>query len=170
MTLPLCDFLNHSENAYLIICGSITQSLKVCVLFHIYNYQCLLDLKDGCSLNDIKLYIPTKTYLDKREIVLRRFHNTYENYMEIEKRLISLRFERVKDIDMIEFYRTLSSHHEVCTSCNVDWYITLFDDGEIDGFVSGEDPRANMEYEQEMKKMKEYCSKMKSSKKIKWLS
>ena len=35
MTFPLCTFLNHSENTCLIIHGSITQSLKVYVLFHI---------------------------------------------------------------------------------------------------------------------------------------
>ena len=41
MPLPLCTFLNHSENACLIICGLITQSLKF-MFYFIYEIKFIL--------------------------------------------------------------------------------------------------------------------------------
>lgn len=122
----------------------------------IYNYQCLLDLREGASLNDISLYIPQSRYLDERDQILRRERNTYDNYREIEKRLISLRFFRTRKENIFEFYQRLAEHREILTCCNTDWYITLFDDETIDGFIHSTDDRAQIEYEQELEKIEQY--------------
>lgn len=128
----------------------------------IYNYQCLLDISKGKSLNDIKLYIPSIRYYDKREQVLRREKNKYTSdntYMEIEKRLIyfrEIRFFKMDDTERLSFYEKLLSHNEVYTACNKDWYITLFDDGVIDGFLLNDDERAKVEYGQEFANIKSY--------------
>ena len=121
----------------------------------IYNYQCLLDVSEGKNLGDIKLYVPSIRYLDKRETVLRRYNGTYDlNYREIEKRLISLRFRRSHKEGNFEFYNTLLKHREVYTSCNIDWYITLFEDGTIDSFVDETDDRAMEEYNFELQNVR----------------
>lgn len=126
----------------------------------IYNYQCLLDLYDGRSLSDIKLYIPSIKYLDKRDSVLRRYNSIYDNnYREIEKRLIALRFLRSQKEGNYQFYNKLSNHREVYTCCNKDWYITLFDDGTTDGFVANIDERAKEEYDLELAKIQQYILK-----------
>ena len=131
----------------------------------IYNYQCLLDISEGKSLQDIKLYIPSVRYLDKRDSVLRRKKNVYDNnYREIEKRLIALRFLRMKRDGNFDFYEKLSNHKELYTCCNKDWYITLFDDGTIDGFVSDGDERAQEEYNSELDRIQEYILKNKGRK------
>lgn len=135
----------------------------------IYNYQCLMDLKESCSLRDIKLYEPQVSYLDDREQIMRRQKSDYNNHLEIEKRLIALRFLRTRSEDIFAFYHRLSEHTELLTSCNTDWYITLFDDGTIDGFICSDDSRAQDEYEQEMNRIKEYLSKRKMNIKVKWL-
>lgn len=131
----------------------------------IYNYQCLLDLYDRRNLSDIKLYVPSIRYLDKRESVLRRYNSIYDNnYMEIEKRLISLRFLRSQKEGNYQFYNKLSNHRELYTCCNKDWYITLFDDETIDGFVVENDERAKEEYDLELEKIKQYILKNSSKK------
>lgn len=128
----------------------------------IYNYQCLLDISNGKNLSDIKLYTPNIRYYDKREQVLRRIKGKYTSdntYMEIEKRLIYFRgiqFFKMDDIERLSFYENLLSHNEVYTACNKDWYITLFDDGQIDGFLLNDDERAKVEYEQELTNIKSY--------------
>ena len=102
----------------------------------IYNYQCLFDLYNGRSLKDIILYVPSFRYCDEREEILRRYNGVYDsNYRKIEKRLIALRFARSQKEESFEFYHTLFEHKEIYTCCNNDWYITLFDNGYIDGFV-----------------------------------
>ena len=117
----------------------------------IYNYQCLLDLYDGKTINDIRLYVPSKRYFDEREEILSRYNGVYDlNYREIEKRLIALRFVRSQREGSFEFYHTLFDHKEVYTCCNNDWYITLFDDGHIDSFVDDTDDRAVLEYRYEL--------------------
>lgn len=128
----------------------------------IYNYQCLLDISEGKSLNDIKIYIPSIRYLDKREDILRRIKGEYTSdntYMEIEKRLIyfrGLRFFKMDNIEKYSLYEKLLSHNEVYTVCNKDWYITLFDDGEIDGFLLDYDERAKEEYDGELANIRCY--------------
>ena len=133
----------------------------------IYNYQCLLDISEGKSLSDIKLYVPSVRYLDKRELVLERYNSVYSgidnNYREIEKRLIALRYLRSKKEGNFEFYLRLSNFKEIYTCCNRDWYLTLFDDGTIDGFVVDDDERAREEYERALKNI--YTNKLGNMKK-----
>lgn len=126
----------------------------------IYNYQCLLDLCDGKSLSDMKLYIPSVRYFDKRERVLSRFNHGYnEDYMEIEKRLISLRSLRFQEEKNYNFYLKLNSLNEAYVACNKDFYIILFEDGTIDGYIYGDDERARLEYDIEYEKIQHYILK-----------
>ena len=126
----------------------------------IYNYQCLLDLCEGKSLNDIKLYTPSVRYFDKRDCVLSRVNHGYnDDYMEIEKRLISLRFLRFQDEKNYDFYEKLNNSNEIYVCCNRDFYIILFEDGTIDGYIYGNDERAKLEYDIEYKKIQEYILK-----------
>lgn len=119
----------------------------------IYNYQCLLDIKEGCSLYDIKLYIPEFRYYDKRDKILYRMKGDYNNYMEIEKRLIAQRFWRMKQEGSFDFYQRMYNHNEIYTCCNKDWYITLYDDMEIDSFIIDGNEIARCEYDNEMDKI-----------------
>lgn len=134
----------------------------------IYNYQCLLDISKGKSLNDIKLYIPSIRYYDKREQVLRRIKGKYTSdntYMEIEKRLIyfrGIRFLKMNDMERLSLYENLLSHNEIYTCCNKDWYITLFDDGEVDGFIVDDDERAKEEYMEELSRIQSFLTKKRS--------
>lgn len=118
----------------------------------ISNYQCLLDIAPGKTISDIKLYIPENRYYDRREPVL----TTNNNYFDprIEKRIISLRFQRSQTSEGFTFYQEMAKHREKQTTCNKDWYITLFTDGTIDSFLSDtKDPRAKEEYQQELVKI-----------------
>lgn len=122
------------------------------------NYQCLLDITKGKSLQDIKLYEPTMRYFDRRSPILRRtcnMRNLDDDYMEVEKRLISLRFLRVQNTMGFEFYQNLLKHKELYSCCNRDWYITLFDDGTIDSFILTNDERAKAEYDSELEKIQQ---------------
>ena len=85
------------------------------------------------------------------------------NYREIEKRLIALRYLRSKKEGNFEFYLRLSNFKEIYTCCNRDWYLTLFDDGTIDGFVVDDDERAREEYERALKNI--YTNKLGNMKK-----
>ncbi|MBE6154813.1 MAG: hypothetical protein E7163_04505 [Firmicutes bacterium] len=125
----------------------------------IYNYQCLLDISEGKSLEDIRLYIPEVIYYDKREPILRRKKNSYDNYMEIEKRLMTLRYYRSQKEKSFHFYLTLTNRKEIYTTCNKDWYITLFDDGTIDSFILEYDERAKEEYDGELIKIQQLILK-----------
>ena len=130
----------------------------------IYNYQCLLDLKEGKTLNDIKLYTPSVRYLDEREEILRRTNDlgiVDNNYREIEKRLRALRFLKMQREGNANFYKKLLQQEEIYTACNKDWYITLFDDGTIDSFISEDDERANAEYNKEIDTIQGKISKRK---------
>ena len=130
----------------------------------IYNYQCLLDLKEGRTLNDIKIYTPSVRYFDEREEILRRTNNlgiVDNNYREIEKRLRALRFLKMQREGNANFYKKLLQQEEIYTACNKDWYITLFDDGTIDIFISEDDERANAEYNKEIDTIQEKISKRK---------
>lgn len=131
----------------------------------IYNYQCLLDLKEGKTTKDIKLYTPETRYYDEREPILRRLRHNYDesdDYMEIEKRLIALRFSRMQESHNFTFYQTLTEHNELYTCCNKDWYITLFDDGTVDSFITDTtNEKASTEYNQELAKVYQKVQKPK---------
>ncbi len=116
----------------------------------ISNYQCLLDLAPTKSIYDIKPFIPTQRYFDAREEILSR-KNNYPN-QEIERRLIALRYQRCQTEEGFSFYHEISNHREYETTCNKDWYVTLFTDGEIDSFITNtDDERAHREYQNQLK-------------------
>lgn len=128
----------------------------------IYNYQCLLDISEGKNLYDIKLYVPSVRYFDKREPVLRRTNKVCvkdSNYIEIEKRLRTLRFIRIKKDGNYDFYKNLLQLSELYVSCNKDWYIILFYNGTIDSFVCSEDERAIEEFNKELVSVQEISRK-----------
>ena len=104
------------------------------------------------NISDIKLYIPEQWYFDEREQIL----TTHNNYFDpkVEKRMISLRFQRSQTEEGFSFYRELANRRELQTICNKDWYITLFTDGTIDSFLSNtKDPRAKEEFQSELAKV-----------------
>ena len=119
------------------------------------NYQCLLDLANNKSINDIKLYEPSKMYKDNTDILERTQLDRPGtiNYNNVEKRLISLRFLRFKQGDS-NIYNNLIHNNEIYTICSNNWYITLFDNGEVDSFIATDDKVIMDEYEKELKKIK----------------
>ena len=119
------------------------------------NYQCLLDLANNKSINDIKLYEPSKMYKDNTDILERTKLDRPGtiNYNSVEKRLISLRFLRFKQGDS-NIYNNLIHNNEIYTICSNNWYITLFDNGEVDSFIAIDDRVIMDEYEKELKKIK----------------
>lgn len=117
----------------------------------ISSYQCLLDTAENKTISDIKLYHPERRYYDKREEIL-----TNDNGFnpDVEKRVISLRFQRSKTSEGFSFYQEMAKHRELQTICNKDWYITLFTDGTVDSFLSDtQDPRAEEEYKKTLAKV-----------------
>ena len=140
---------NYNQQYLPFLVGPIVENLNN-YYNGISNYQCLLDLKPGKTIYDIKPFCPTKRYFDKREAILSRKDN-YPN-QEIERRLISLRFQRSQTEEGFSFYQEIFNHHEQETTCNKDWYVTLFTDGTIDSFISNtDDERAKKEYENQLK-------------------
>lgn len=119
------------------------------------NYQCLLDLANNKSINDIKLYEPSKMYKDNTDILERTKLDRPGtiNYNNVEKRLISLRFLRFKQGDS-NIYNNLINSNEIYTICSSNWYITLFDNGIVDSFLATDDKDIIDEYEKELKKIK----------------
>ena len=136
------------------------------------NYQCLLDLYGDKNINDIRLYIPSIRYYDKRNTILRRGINIeYDSfiYREIEKRLISFRYLRMKDRNIdFEYYQRLLSHREIYTCCNKDFYIILFDDGCIDSYIFTDNEIATQEYKRELENIKDNIVRDKKYCRIKW--
>lgn len=137
----------------------------------IYNYQCLLDIYEGKSLSDIKLYKPDVKYLDKRDKILRRNHLDLNfsdsEFFEFEKRIVSLNYLRSQIEGNFKFFLNSYGHSEVYESCNKDWYIKVFDDLEIDSFLIEDDERARIEYENELTYIKEFIIPSLSKKKLK---
>ena len=126
----------------------------------IENYQALLDLKEGKSINDIKLYIPNKLYYENSNHIYRRDEFTVSNsanYRKIEKILISLRYARFNTMpkeELICHYSELSSKKEICTICTLHWFIMVFEDGTIDSFINTDNPEIVSEYNSELEKIK----------------
>lgn len=124
------------------------------------NYQGLLSLKEGKTINDIKLYVPSAIYCEKNNIIYRRdistSHNSIE-YREIEKILISLRYARFKSTpkeELIYYYSDLSEKRELYTICTLDWFIMVFQDGTIDTFINSNNPTIVEKYYLELEKIK----------------
>lgn len=128
----------------------------------IYNYQCLLDLANNKTLSNIRLYQPQAKYYDSSSKVLERNKDSEsEDYtsVEIEKRLISLRYLRSQVTGNTAFYQTMINKDEQATICSEDWYITTYTDGTIDSFI---DSTTSEETKQEYTKL---LSKIYKSKK-----
>ena len=123
------------------------------------SYQGLLSLKDGRSLNDIKLFVPDKLY-SERSTIWRRDNNTSHNsieYRTIEKILISLRYARFMKTskeEMIYYYNELANSKEKYTVCSLHWHITVFEDGSIDSYINSNNQDIINEYEEELVSIK----------------
>ena len=103
----------------------------------------------------VKLYEPIKMYKDNTDIFEKTQLNKPGtiNYNSVEKTLISLRFLRFKQGDS-NIYNNLIHNNEIYTICSNNWYITLFDNGEVDSFIATDDKVIMDEYEKELKKIK----------------
>ena len=134
----------------------------------VYNYQCLLDLKTGCNINSMKSYIPVTRYFDKRPTVKRRTGSNYMgDFFSLEKTIIGLRYQRMKVQGIEELQKSLSYVGELSCSCNKDWYLILYKDGTIDGFIDSNDPRAQEEYDKELSAFQSYVNDLIVKRKVK---
>lgn len=123
----------------------------------IYNYQCLLNLREHCDIKSMKTYIPTMRYLDKRPSIIRRIDGHYkEDYFVIEKIIIGLRFQKMEKEGLESVRNSLMHTGEVYCACNKDWYIVLYQDGTIDSFIDSCDSRAWEEYINERNALNNY--------------
>ena len=123
----------------------------------IHNYQALVHLKEGKSLNDIKLYTPEVLYFDDEEI-LKRNNTIYPNditYQKIEKILQSLRYARYKKNN----YYNFKVKNEIYTECTLSWFITVFGDGTIDSFINSDNPNIIKKYNDELEKISKNIGK-----------
>ncbi|MBR4231154.1 MAG: hypothetical protein IKR74_03235 [Bacilli bacterium] len=122
----------------------------------IENYQGLLSLKDGKSINDIRLFEPDARYHEVNNTIYRRNKSTPINsaiYGKIEKILISLRYAKFKvttEEEMARYYNDLLSKSELYTICTLNWFIMVFQDGTIDTFVNSDDPIVLKHYYSEL--------------------
>ena len=154
---------NHSRLPFLV--NPIIESNN-----YFYNgidsYQGLLALKDGKTLNDIKLFTPKKMYHDNDNQIFMRNDQDYDsyNYREIEKILMSLRYARFKtnsQEETISYYNDLVTRKESYTICTYDWHITVFQDGSIDSFINSEDEEVINRYRMELDTIKQAIIKKK---------
>ena len=107
--------------------------------------QCLVALKDKANFHDIKLFSPDQEYFDKREEVLCLKPNDYSYVRNlVNQRLISVSYFADTQKRRI---RIQSTHVTKEIYCNTDWYLIVFEDGEVDGTYLENDPRAKEEYE-----------------------
>ncbi len=129
------------------------------------NYQGLLDLKTGKTLNDIKLFVPSKFYFENNNKIYRRNEFTSRNsteYREIENILISLRYAKFKKVSKEEticYYNEIAKKREVYTVCTLNWFIRVFEDGFVDSYINSDDKKILKEYDLELAQAKLYCSK-----------
>ncbi len=102
------------------------------------HYQYLLDLKEGKSLNDIKLFLPNKEYYDERDCV--------SHYCDFKNQVInpydSSKIFSISRRNETENYILLFIRKDI-KECHVgqDWYIILFDDGIVIEEKCGNDLR-----------------------------
>ena len=114
--------------------------------------QCLISMKENTSLGDIKLFTPTFEYLDQRDEVLCLKPNDYSYVRNlVNQRLMAISY--FADTQMRRIRR--QSMYEVKEIyCNVDWYLIVFENGEIEGTYLDKDPRAKEEYEFSLSRVK----------------
>ena len=114
--------------------------------------QCLISMKENTSLGDIKLFTPTFEYLDQRDEVLCLKPNDYSYVRNlVNQRLMAISY--FADTQMRRI-RMQSVHEAKEIYCNSDWYLIVFEDGEIEGTYLDKDPRAKEEYEFSLSRVK----------------
>lgn len=114
--------------------------------------QCLISMKENTSLGDIKLFTPTFEYFDQREEVLCLKPNDYSYVRNlVNQRLMAISY--FADTQMRRI-RMQSVHEAKEIYCNSDWYLIVFEDGEIEGTYLDKDPRAKEEYEFSLSRVK----------------
>lgn len=119
--------------------------------FHFY--QCLLYIKKGSKLSDVKLFLPFKKYFDERGEILYITASDYSYlYNLVNKRLFAISVRANKQQQRI---RSQLEHTLKEIYCGDDWYIILFEDGFIEGTYLDNDFRAKEEYEYYLNKIKE---------------
>lgn len=124
------------------------------------NYQGLLDLKEGKTINDIRLFTPCNIYHERESKTYVRDDFTPRNsldFQEIEKILISLRNDRFKanqSESLFSYYRELATKKELYTICTLYWYITTFEDGSVDTYINSNNPEVVKEYNLKLKEIK----------------
>lgn len=107
--------------------------------------QCLISLKKNAHLDDIKLFTPTFEYFDQREEVLYLKSSDYSYVRNlVNQRLMAISYFAGTQMRKI---RMQSTHETKEIYCNSDWYLIVFEDGEIEGTYLDKDPRAKEEYE-----------------------
>ena len=114
--------------------------------------QCLISLKSGSSFQEIKLYSPSQEYFDKREDVICLKADDYSfNRNLVYQRLMAISYFANTQKQRI---RMQTNHRTKEIYCNNDWYLIVFEDGEIDGVYLENDSRAKEEYEYYMEQVK----------------
>lgn len=107
--------------------------------------QCLISVKENASLSDIKLFTPTFEYFDQREEVLYLKSDDYSYVRNlVNQRLMAISY--FADTQMRRIRRQ-SMYNVKEIYCNADWYLIVFENGEIEGTYLDKDPRAKEEYE-----------------------
>ena len=115
--------------------------------------QSILVMDEQNTLNELKQYIPKTEYLDQREEILHWQENEeYDYYYSlIQKRIAKISFKANTQLQRILLQL---DHKEKEIYCNKDWYLILFENGEIEGIYLDYDSRAKEEYETILEKIK----------------
>lgn len=121
--------------------------------------QCLVSLKSNSTFQDIKLFSPNQEYFDKREEVLCLKSHDYSYVRNlVNQRLMAISYFANTQKQRI---RMQSTHVTKEIYCNSDWYLIVFEDGEIEGTYLENDPRAKEEYEFYLFQVKSNIHKLK---------
>ena len=121
--------------------------------------QCLVSLKANSTFHDIKLFSPNQEYFDKREEVLCLKPDDYSYARNlVNQRLMAISYFADTQKRRI---RMQSTHVTKEIYCNTDWYLIVFEDGEVEGAYLENDPRAKEEYESYLLQIKNNFYKLK---------
>lgn len=107
--------------------------------------QVLIAWEKDKNYCDIKLFLPTQEYYDEREEVICLNKDDY-GYLRgiVRDRLMSISYQAATYKKRLY----MQSHHETKEIyCNKDWYLIVFEDGQVDGTYLEYDYRAKEEYE-----------------------
>lgn len=121
--------------------------------------QCLVSLKSGSTFQDVKLFSSNQEYFDEREEVICLKDDDYSfNRNLVNQRLMAISYFANTQKQRI---RMQSTHVTKEIYCNKDWYLIVFEDGELEGTYLEIDPRAKEEYVFYLKKVKHNVHKLK---------